>query len=178
MSEPPTGGNGEGGGDRRRRPAAIYSAIVGLVFIAIIAVAGINTLNTKDSGVLGAGNEGDLPLAQFAVPNARSELDGDANVAQACMDCGLDIPCTGLQNCQYNGNICVQTNNEPTCNLPMNGLSMQLCGGAPNSCQALWGVYQYMGMAWVNGSACGAEQNGWCTVGNSYMNKYALCVSM
>jgi hypothetical protein len=77
---------------RQRRPAAIYSAIVGLVFIAIIAVAGINTLKTKDSGVLGARDEGDLPLAQFAVPNVRSDLEGDANIAQD--DCEVSsIPC-------------------------------------------------------------------------------------
>jgi hypothetical protein len=78
--------------ERARRPAAIYSAIVGLVFIAIIAVAGINTLRTEESGVLGAGDEGDLPLAQFAVPNLRSDLDGDANIAQD--DCEVArVPC-------------------------------------------------------------------------------------
>jgi thiol-disulfide isomerase/thioredoxin len=93
-------GNGErtgGGGDRdkrsgRPRPAAIYSAIVGLVFIAVIAVAGVNLLSNEDSGVLGSGGEGDLPLAQFAVPDARSDLEGDANIAQD--DCeSPGIPC-------------------------------------------------------------------------------------
>ncbi len=79
--------------ERVRRPAAIYSAIVGLVFIAIIAVAGINALQTEESGVIGAGeDEGDLPLAQFAVPDLRSELDGDANIAQD--DCEVArVPC-------------------------------------------------------------------------------------
>jgi thiol-disulfide isomerase/thioredoxin len=91
--DPGNGGGSEG--DRRkrqRRPTAIYSAIVGLVFIAIIAVAGINTLRTDDSGVLGARDEGDLPLAQFAVPDVDGDLDGDANIAQD--DCGVSrIPC-------------------------------------------------------------------------------------
>ncbi len=42
--------------------------------------------------MLGAGAEGDLPLAQFAVPDARGELDGDANIAQD--DCETaEIPC-------------------------------------------------------------------------------------
>ena len=42
--------------------------------------------------MLGAGAEGDLPLAQFAVPDARGELDGDANIAQD--DCQTaEIPC-------------------------------------------------------------------------------------
>ena len=79
--------------ERARRPAAIYSAIVGLVFIAIIAVAGINALQTEESGVLGAGeDEGDLPLAQFAVPDLHSELEGDANIAQD--DCEVArVPC-------------------------------------------------------------------------------------
>jgi AhpC/TSA family len=87
--------NGGGGPDRGEggpRPGAIYSVIVGLVFIAIVAVAGINALGTEDSGVLGAGEEGDLPLAQFAVPDARSALEGDANIAQD--DCEVaEIPC-------------------------------------------------------------------------------------
>jgi thiol-disulfide isomerase/thioredoxin len=92
----------ESGGDRERnagegkpperRPAAIYSVLVGLVFLAVIAVAGINLISTEDSGVLGAGDEGDLPLAQFAVPDARLEVDGDANIAQD--DCETPrIPC-------------------------------------------------------------------------------------
>src|ERR671914_44719 len=70
----------------------IYSLIVGLVFIAIIAVAAVNMLRTEDSGVLGAAEEGELPLAEFAVPDARSELEGDANIAQD--DCEVaDVPC-------------------------------------------------------------------------------------
>ena len=85
-------GRGGGSGDNRPRPAAIYSILVGLVFIAIIAVASINTLRTEDSGVIGADEEGDLPLAQFAVPDARSDLDGDANIAQD--DCETaQVPC-------------------------------------------------------------------------------------
>lgn len=77
---------------RQRGPTAIYSAIVGLVFIAIIAVAGINALQTDDSGVLGAEEEGDLPLAQFAVPDVAGDLEGDANIAQD--DCeSARVPC-------------------------------------------------------------------------------------
>ena len=83
------GGGGSGG---RGRPAAIYSVVVGLVFIAIVAVAGVNALQTEDSGVLGAGEEGDRPLSQFAVPDSRGSLKGDANIAQD--DCEVaQIPC-------------------------------------------------------------------------------------
>lgn len=82
-----------GGGDRARPGStAIYSVVVGLVFIAIIAIATINALQTDDSGVIGAQEEGELPLAQFAVPDARGELEGDANIAQD--DCETSkIPC-------------------------------------------------------------------------------------
>jgi thiol-disulfide isomerase/thioredoxin len=87
-------GQGGSGKDPRERPrrAPIYSLIVGMVFIALIAVAGINTISTKDKGVLGATNEGDAPLAQFAVPDARSGVSGDANIAQDDCD-SARIPC-------------------------------------------------------------------------------------
>jgi len=70
----------------------IYSLIVGLAFVAIVAVAAINTLSTEDSGVLGAGEETGRPLAEFAVPDARGGLEGDANIAQD--DCEVAaVPC-------------------------------------------------------------------------------------
>lgn len=74
-----------------RRPAAIYSLIVGLAFIALILIAGVNALSTDKSGTVTPQDVG-LPLAQFAVPNARSELTGDANIAQD--DCEVSaVPC-------------------------------------------------------------------------------------
>jgi thiol-disulfide isomerase/thioredoxin len=89
------GGEGEerrDEGAQRPRPAAIYSAIVGLIFIAVIAVAGLRAINAEDSGVLGSEDEGDLPLAQFAVPDARADVAGDANISQD--DCERPgIPC-------------------------------------------------------------------------------------
>ena len=85
------GGSGKGPSERPRR-TTIYSLIVGMAFIALIAVAGINTISTKNKGVLGASNEGDMPLAQFAVPNARTGAGGDANIAQDDCD-SARIPC-------------------------------------------------------------------------------------
>jgi len=76
----------------RPRRATVYSLIVGMAFIALIAVAGINTISTKNKGVLGATSEGDMPLAQFAVPNARTGAGGDANIAQDDCD-SARIPC-------------------------------------------------------------------------------------
>jgi hypothetical protein len=74
------------------RRTSIYSLIVGIVFIAVIAVAGINTISTQDKGVLGASDEGDAPLEQFAVPDARTGASGDANIAQDDCDAAR-IPC-------------------------------------------------------------------------------------
>jgi thiol-disulfide isomerase/thioredoxin len=86
--------DGAGKDDRQRGPrrTSIYSLIVGMVFIAVIAIAGINVISTNDKGVLGASNEGDAPLAQFAVPNARTGASGDANIAQDDCD-SARIPC-------------------------------------------------------------------------------------
>jgi thiol-disulfide isomerase/thioredoxin len=85
------GGPGKEPSERPRR-TTVYSLIVGMAFIALIAVAGINTISTNNKGVLGASNEGDMPLAQFAVPNARSGASGDANIAQDDCDAAR-IPC-------------------------------------------------------------------------------------
>lgn len=88
------GGNGSPGKEPSERPkrTTVYSLIVGMAFIALIAVAGINTISTKNKGVLGASNEGDMPLSQFAVPNARAGTSGDANIAQDDCDAAR-IPC-------------------------------------------------------------------------------------
>jgi thiol-disulfide isomerase/thioredoxin len=89
-----SGGDGErrGGSSERPRRTTIYSLIVGIAFLALIAVAAVNLISTKNKGVLGASGEGDLPLAQFAVPDARSGAGGDANIAQDDCDAAR-IPC-------------------------------------------------------------------------------------
>ena len=85
------GGSGKEPSERPRR-TTVYSLIVGMAFVALIAIAGINTISTKNKGVLGATSEGDMPLAQFAVPNARTGASGDANIAQDDCD-SARIPC-------------------------------------------------------------------------------------
>jgi thiol-disulfide isomerase/thioredoxin len=89
-----SGGDGgrRGGSSERPRRTTIYSLIVGIAFLALIAVAAVNLISTKNKGVLGASGEGDLPLAQFAVPDARSGAGGDANIAQDDCDAAR-IPC-------------------------------------------------------------------------------------
>jgi hypothetical protein len=74
-----------------RSPGAVYSLLVGLAFVAIVLIAGVNLIATDESGPIQPADAG-WPLPQFAVPDARSELTGDANLAQD--DCTVAaIPC-------------------------------------------------------------------------------------
>jgi hypothetical protein len=71
-----------------------YSIVVGLLFLAVIGVA---TLHTIEGG--GGGETLGLdklpprwPLPEFAVPAGASQLEGDANVAQDDCETG-EVPC-------------------------------------------------------------------------------------
>lgn len=71
-----------------------YSIVVGLLFLAIVAVATINTIEGGGPGeTLGLDRlPPRWPLPEFAVPAGASRLEGDANVAQD--DCETSsIPC-------------------------------------------------------------------------------------
>lgn len=70
-----------------------YSILVGLLFVAIVAVALINGV-PGGGGTLGLDEqEARWPLPEFAVPAAVSELEGDANVAQDdCSSAALPCP--------------------------------------------------------------------------------------
>jgi len=99
----------------------------------------------------------------------------DTNVRNACVACGLDVPCQATGNCQYNDNLCVQTSNEVSCGNPMLGLSNFLCNNvSPSQCAQLYNTYQYMGQSWSG--ACGAKAGQWCVSGNGQSNQDALCV--
>lgn len=69
-----------------------YSILVGLIFVALIAVALLGDVG-EESGTLGLDEQPPRwPLPEFAVPSARGELEGDANVAQD--DCKTSrLPC-------------------------------------------------------------------------------------
>ena len=74
------------------RPGRRYSIVVGIAFVALIGFAALNTIRTNEPGILGAGDDRGTALAQFAVPEARGSLVGDANIAQD--DCASsEIPC-------------------------------------------------------------------------------------
>lgn len=72
-----------------------YSIVVGLLFLAIIAVATIRTIEGGGGGeTLGLEQlPARWPLPEFAVPAGASQLEGDANVAQD--DCETSsLPCS------------------------------------------------------------------------------------
>lgn len=62
------------------RPAGRYMWVVGIVFVIVVVVAGVNAL--RHSGGSLRGPAVGKPLPQFAAPLATSNLDGDANVKQ------------------------------------------------------------------------------------------------
>jgi hypothetical protein len=71
-----------------------YSILVGLLFLAVIVVATLNTLEGGGGGkTLGLDRlSARWPLPEFAVPAAAGQLEGDANVAQD--DCEVsELPC-------------------------------------------------------------------------------------
>lgn len=87
--------------DRPARPFR-YGWLVGVVFVVVVVIAGINMLRTTDSGIVGIGQVGvGEKVAPFAVPLAGSDLDGDANIDpdRACEITGRDV----LRICDYFG---------------------------------------------------------------------------
>jgi len=71
-----------------------YSILVGLLFLAVIIVATLSTIEGGGGGeTLGLDRfPARWPLPEFAVPAAAGQLEGDANVAQD--DCETsEIPC-------------------------------------------------------------------------------------
>lgn len=76
-----------------RKPSSRYALFVGLAFFAIIVVALLDLVNDDDAGILGvSAGESGLPLAEFAVPDARGSSTADANIAQDDCDSSRN-PC-------------------------------------------------------------------------------------
>jgi len=70
---------------------------VGLLLLAIVAVSTVHLITNHSPGIVGLSKvDTDQPLAEFAVPVAASQLEGDANLAQD--DCKSDgLPCPPAQ---------------------------------------------------------------------------------
>ena len=70
-----------------------YSIVVGLIFLALVAIASFHTLGSGEPSTLGLEKlPPRWPLPEFAVPAASGPLEGDANVAQDDCETG-EIPC-------------------------------------------------------------------------------------
>jgi hypothetical protein len=61
-----------------KKAARPYSAVVGLLFLLAVLVAGINSLSNSGTAVEGLDDW--RPLPRFAAPSATGNLDGDANI--------------------------------------------------------------------------------------------------
>ncbi len=70
-----------------------YSLVAGLLFAIVIAIAALNTLGSDDQQTLGLDQLGrNWPLPEFAVPDAATGPESDANVAQDDCETAQD-PC-------------------------------------------------------------------------------------
>ena len=73
----------ERGRPQPAKPGGRYSLWVGAAFLAVIVVAIVNTIGTRDDGILGvSATERGEPLPEFAVPKLLGSTEGDANVFQ------------------------------------------------------------------------------------------------
>ena len=73
----------ERGRPQPAKPGGRYSLWVGAAFLAVIVVAIVNTIGTRDDGILGvSATERGEPLPEFAVPELLGSTEGDANVFQ------------------------------------------------------------------------------------------------
>lgn len=79
--------------ERERKPGARYPTYVGIAFLAFIVYVTVNTIRTDEPGLLGADpTERGRPLPEFAVPDLRGDLEGDANIFQDDCEIGQN-PC-------------------------------------------------------------------------------------
>ena len=101
----------------------------------------------------------------------------DTNIANACANAGLIVPCNA-GGCPWSTTAgCRTTSLEQECGNPMRFLARALCNTDPPACSPLNGVYQWMAGAWSGGGGCGADMGSWCSTGSSMSNRFALCVN-
>jgi|SRR5215211_410840 len=95
------------------RPGARYSTLVGIAFMGLIVVAAINAARTGEGTILGTEEVLGEPVAEFAVPDIRGPLDGDANVSQ--------------DDCETSANPCpAEDAREPACEIDPEG-AIRVC---------------------------------------------------
>ncbi len=98
----------------RPRSSSRYIIFVGVAFATLIAIATVNTLNNSPTGLLGVNADiTNQALPEFAVPDIRSHLVGDANVFQ--------------DNCSSSANPCPAGDRRPSaCNINAEG-AIRIC---------------------------------------------------
>lgn len=104
-------------GEAGRPPAPAnrrYITFVGIAFAVLIIVATINTFRNPPGGLLGVNEDvAGLALPEFALPDVRSPLDGDANVYQ--------------DNCSSSENPCpADAQRTPACRIDVKG-ALRIC---------------------------------------------------
>jgi thiol-disulfide isomerase/thioredoxin len=144
MSEPRQPG-GEAPEAERPKPGARYPIYVGIAFVILVAYATVNTIQTDDDGVLGvSGIEEGRALAEFAVPDVRSDLEGDANVFQ--------------DDCESSRNPCPEPR-KPACQVKEPG-AIQVCD--------LFDKPLAISFWFTGGASCLAEQDAFDRVAERY----------
>ena len=79
--------------EAKRAPGARYPLLVGLAFIALVVYATFHAVDNDDDALLGGEeDQRGLALAEFAVPDVRGDVEGDANLYQDDCESG-DNPC-------------------------------------------------------------------------------------
>lgn len=94
---------------RRRRDRPDYGmgrtgiiALAGVLIVAALGISLINALRSEDSGTIGLGDWGiGREVPPFAIPDVRSELEGDANV-DAGDACSVRVE-GAITVCRYRG---------------------------------------------------------------------------
>ena len=138
---PPKGGRSRLAGQSSR-----YSAFVGLAFVALIIVAVINASQTGEGSILGTEEVRGEPLAQFAVPDIRGDLDGDANVSQ--------------DDCETSNNPCpADEQRTPACEIDSEG-AIRVCD--------LFDRPLVISFWFTRGAECVGDQDGFDEVARDY----------
>jgi hypothetical protein len=93
MSDEPRRPGEEPEDGAKRAPGARYPLLVGLAFVALVIYATVHAVDNDEGALLGGkDDQRGLALAEFAVPDVRGDVEGDANLFQD--DCETsDNPC-------------------------------------------------------------------------------------
>ena len=73
------------------RPSSVYSWVVGIVFLILIIVVGVNSLPNAGEGLKGPTRGSELP--EFAAPLATGSVDADVNLKANAKAAGRTLAC-------------------------------------------------------------------------------------